>query len=221
MQERKGRWGRVDAEEARPEGPQESGAPSSGASGGPGSDAEVGEGTPGGSQGEGPADGGPASGGREPADAEPVSDFGQGQYIDQLQRLKAEFDNYRKRTLRDREQWWRQAKAELLASLLTILDDADRARAFAASGSGADADGLLRILVKLKETLTQLGLEAMETEPGTLFDPELHEAFMTAPSSDIEEGHIVSTLESGYRFEGEILRRSKVSVSSGSPPEDP
>ena len=151
----------------------------------------------------------------------PVNDSLESQYIDQLQRLRAEFDNYRKRTLRDKEQWWRRAKADLVTELLPILDDSDRARAFAADGKAPDAEGLLQILKKLKETLTQLGLEAMETEPGTPFDPEFHEAFMTTPSAEIETGQIVSTLESGYRFEGEILRRSKVSVSAGCPTEDP
>lgn len=155
------------------------------------------------------------------AEADPVNDSLESQYLDQLQRLRAEFDNFRKRTLRDKEQWWRRAKADLLTEFLPILDDSERARAFAAAGNGPDAEGLLQILKKLKETLTQLGLEAMETEPGTPFDPEFHEAFMTTPSVEVEEGQIVSTLESGYRFEGEILRRSKVSVSAGRPPEDP
>lgn len=150
-----------------------------------------------------------------------VNDLQESQYLDQLQRLRAEFDNFRKRTLRDKEQWWRQAKADLLAELLPVLDDAERARAFAVSGQPVDADGLLQILRKLNEKLTQLGLEAMETGPGTPFDPEFHEAFMTTPSAEVEEGQIVSTLESGYRFEGEIIRRSKVSVSAGRPTEDP
>jgi len=171
----------------------------------------------------GAASAGEGTGGRSEPDlnAAPVNDSLESQYIDQLQRLRAEFDNFRKRTLRDKEQWWRQAKADLLTELLPILDDSERARAFAAAGNVSDVEGLLQILKKFKETLTQLGLEAMETGPGTPFDPEYHEAFMTTPSAEIEEGQIVSTLESGYRFEGEILRRSKVSVSAGCPTEDP
>lgn len=155
--------------------------------------------------------------GAESADPELSGNEVAGQYLDQLQRLRAEFDNFRKRTARDKEQWWRQAKADLLAELLPVLDDRSRAEAFS---EAPDADGLRQILKKLVETLTQLGLEAMETEPGTAFDPELHEAFMTSPSPDVEEGRIVITMEPGYTFEGEILRRAKVSVSSGPATDD-
>lgn len=139
------------------------------------------------------------------------------QYLDQLQRLKAEFDNYRKRNTREREAWWRDARATVLTELLPVLDDVMRARSFVDQGQPADAAGLLLIMKDFVSRLSKMGLEEMTTEPGTEFDPELHEALMAVASNEIPEGRIASTLEPGYLYEGRILRRGKVSVSSGSP----
>lgn len=139
-------------------------------------------------------------------------------YLDQLQRLKAEFDNYRKRIAREKEGWWRDSRASVLSELLPVVDDVKRARAFSERGEPLDPSGLVLILKSFATTMSKLGLEEMDTMPGTEFDPELHEAVLAVPSK-VGEGRIVDTVEPGYLFEGQILRRGKVTVSSGSPPE--
>lgn len=152
-----------------------------------------------------------------PAEVEPTEDLAE-RYLDQLQRLKAEFDNYRKRIAREKEAWWRESRAAVLSELIPIVDDVSRARAYDERGETPDASGLVLILKRFATTMSKLGLEEMDTAPGTEFDPELHEAVLAVPSKEAE-GRIVDTIEPGYLFEGQILRRGKVTVSSGASPE--
>ena len=136
--------------------------------------------------------------------------------IDQLQRLQAEFDNYRKRTLRERQEWQRRAQADLLTRLLPVLDDFDRARAHLGMvEAGSPVEGLVLVLKRLEDAISQSGLVKLTDQPGDPFDPERHEAVQASPSSEIEEGRILMVFESGYAFEGQVLRPSKVKVSSG------
>ncbi len=123
-----------------------------------------------------------------------------------LQRLKAEYDNYRRRVERDRLAVIEQATAGVLALLLPILDDVDRARdhgdltgAFAAVG-----EGLLAVTSKL-------GLEAFG-EAGDPFDPQIHEALLHRESADTDEAVAEGILRPGYRFAGRVLRPAQVSV---------
>ncbi len=142
------------------------------------------------------------------------------EYLDQLQRLKAEFDNYRRRVAREKEEWFRLAKAEVMAGLLPVLDDLRRAREHSdGSDEPPDAQGLLLILKRFEDILAQLGLEEQDTRDGHEFDPEIHEAVLTEPSEETSEGRIVRILEPGYSFDGRMLRPGKVSVSSGRLPE--
>jgi molecular chaperone GrpE len=137
------------------------------------------------------------------------------EYLDQLQRLKAEFDNYRKRTAKEREVWFVQAQAELAEGLLPVLDDLRRAREHEAAGEVAESEGWRLILKRFEDTLGKLGLETQEAEPGREFDPEQHDAVMAEPSADVPEGAILRVLEPGYLFRGRLLRRSRVSYSTG------
>ena len=137
------------------------------------------------------------------------------EYLDQLQRLKAEFDNYRKRTTKEREVWFVQAQAELAEGLLPVLDDLRRARAHEAAGDVAESEGWRLILKRLEEMMERLGLETQEAEPGREFDPEQHDAVMAEPSADVPEGKILRVLEPGYLFRGRLLRRSRISYSTG------
>ena len=137
------------------------------------------------------------------------------EYLDQLQRLKAEFDNYRKRTAKEREVWFVQAQAELAEGLLPVLDDLRRAREHEAAGETAESEGWRLILKRLEDTLERLGLETQDAEPGREFDPEQHDAVMAEPSANVPEGAILRVLEPGYLFRGRLLRRSRVSYSTG------
>lgn len=156
---------------------------------------------------------------RAPGPAEAVlGDVEERGYLDQLQRLQAEFSNYRKRITRERADWDARAKGEALALLIPVLDDLDRAReAHAAMPPSPEAEGLLMILGRLEDILRQAGLERQSTEPGTLFDPEAHEALMTEPSATHEEGRITGTLQPGYVYRGILLRPARVRVSQGPP----
>lgn len=139
-------------------------------------------------------------------------------YLDQLQRVKAEFDNYRRRTAREREQWSLESRAEVLRRLMPVLDDLRRAREHGrAPGEAPDAAGLWLILKRLEEIVAQLGLEEQDASPGTEFDPERHAAVLTAASEEIPEGRILHAVEPGFLLEGKLLRPSKVAVSSGPP----
>jgi molecular chaperone GrpE len=168
----------------------------------------------------GPDAGGPP--GDLPGDLEPspvsTRDDAEAQaadYLNQLQRLKAEFDNYRKRTAREREEWFLHAQAEMAAALLPVLDDARRAREHELASEASDPDGRQLILKRFEDTLEKLGLEKQRAEPGTEFDPEQHDAVMAEPSAEIPEGMILRVLEPGYLFRGRLLRRSRVCYSSG------
>lgn len=136
-------------------------------------------------------------------------------YLDQLQRLKAEFDNYRKRTAKEREDWFLHAQAEVAEALLPVVDDARRAREHEAASEAAEPDGRQLILRRFEDTLEKLGLERQGAEPGTEFDPEQHDAMMAEPSAEIPEGMILRVLEPGYLFRGRLLRRSRVCYSTG------
>lgn len=140
-------------------------------------------------------------------------------YLDQLQRLQAEFDNYRKRVRREQDDWQRGAQSELIGRLLPVLDDLRRAREHAAPEDEPDAAGLVLILRRFEDLLTKAGLEVQAIEPGAPFDPEEHEALIAVPSTEIPEGGIVQVLEPGYRFRERLLRRGKVACSTGPPQE--
>jgi molecular chaperone GrpE len=142
------------------------------------------------------------------------------EYLDQLQRLKAEFDNYRRRVTREREEWFLAARLDMVRQLLPLLDDYLRAKEHVSGPEGSsETAGLLMILKRFEDILTQLGLEKQEIRGGQEFDPEQHEAVMTRPSGEIPEGGILQTVEPGYLYQGRLLRPSRVLVSSGPAPE--
>jgi len=124
-----------------------------------------------------------------------------------LQRLKAEFDNYRKRVERDRVVVAEQARGAVVAQLVPVLDDIDRARAHdeVTGGFKVVADALEAVVGKL-------GLERFGDE-GDPFDPSLHEAVMHSQSPDVDGPTCVSVMRSGYRFAGRVLRPAMVAVA--------
>ena len=138
-------------------------------------------------------------------------------YLDRLQRLQAEFDNYRKRIRREQEDWSRLSQAEIVVLFLPILDDLRRAREHAGEAD-PQAAGPLLILKRLEDVLAKAGLEEQKADPGIPFDPDLHEALLVVPSEQ-PEGAVAQVLEPGYLFQGRLLRRSKVSCSTGPAPE--
>lgn len=133
--------------------------------------------------------------------------------LEQHQRLLAEFDNYRKRANRERAELELRGTGNLIVRLLPLLDDLERARASLAAGDAADRQGLLIILGRLAEILQREGLTQVEASPGTVFDPEKHEAVLTIPTAKIPEGSVAEVLENGYRYGDRLLRPTRVAVA--------
>lgn len=130
-------------------------------------------------------------------------------------RLAAEFDNYRKRSSRERAELSDRAQASFVAELLDVLDDLDR---LVASDPGtplqALREGLSAVDRKLWKELQDAGVERIDPV-GTPFDPALHEAVSTAPAPDHASDHMVSaTFQPGYRFKGSLVRPARVQVYS-------
>jgi len=133
---------------------------------------------------------------------------------DKYLRLRAEFDNYRRRTNKEKVQLISTAAEGTLNALLPILDDFDRAKKNADSDDSTEVftDGVELVYHKLHSTLQQKGLKAMETN-GEAFDPELHEAITEIPAPTEEmKGKIIDTIEKGYYLNDKIIRYAKVVV---------
>jgi len=132
---------------------------------------------------------------------------------DRLLRKGAEFDNYRKRIERERREQSDQAVVDLLLSLLTVVDDFDRALTIEA---GADAEGYRKgvelIYAKLQDVLKKHGVRPIETL-GTDFDPNLHEAVMHEASPDHRDGEVIGELRKGYMLGEKLLRPAMVKVA--------
>jgi molecular chaperone GrpE len=136
-------------------------------------------------------------------------------YLDHLRRLQAEFDNYRKRVQRDAEQHRLRAAEAVVESLLPVMDNMGRALdAAARHEEGQLIAGLELVAGQLHATLEGHGLDEVPVEPGTLFDPNLHEAVLTQASSDYDEGAVLQVLERGYLLHGRLLRPAKVIVAN-------
>jgi molecular chaperone GrpE len=139
------------------------------------------------------------------------------EYLDQLKRVAAEFDNYRKRTARDQESLVARAHERLMKALLPVLDDLERALVAAADHEEASLEeGVQLVARQLRESLKREGLEEIETEGP--FDPHVHEALLSQPS-EAEEGAVIEVLQKGYRLGDRVLRPARVVVSQGVPQE--
>jgi len=135
---------------------------------------------------------------------------------DKYLRLYAEFDNFRRRTNKERAEERQTAGKDVITALLPVLDDFDRAvKAMQTSEDvAAVKEGVLLVQNKLKNILIQKGLKEMEAK-GEEFDPELHEAItnVPAPAEDLK-GKVVDELEKGYYLNDKVIRFAKVVVGA-------
>lgn len=131
---------------------------------------------------------------------------------DKFLRLFAEFENYKRRTSKERLELFKTANQEVMTAMLPIMDDFDRAlNELKKSGDENLLKGIELIHNKLKETLKAKGLERMEVEHGEDFDSEIHEAITQIPApSDKLKGKIVDVVEPGYKLGERIIRYPKV-----------
>jgi len=130
------------------------------------------------------------------------------EYLDALQRLKAEFDNYRKRVARDQQELAARAHERLVKELVPILDDLERALAH----EGDLDEGIRLIHRQFSEALAKEGLTEVPTEGK--FDPHTQEALLSQPS-DAAEGDVIQVLQKGYRLGDRVLRPARVVISAG------
>ncbi|HZQ04588.1 MAG TPA: nucleotide exchange factor GrpE [Gaiellaceae bacterium] len=135
------------------------------------------------------------------------------EYLDALQRLKAEFDNYRKRAARDQSDLVARASERLVKALLPVLDDLERALEAASEHEEAKLEEGVRLVHRaLADALAKEGLVEIETDGA--FDPHTQEALLTQPS-EADEGTVIQVLQKGYRLGDRVLRPARVVVSSG------
>ena len=127
-------------------------------------------------------------------------------YLEQLQYLQAEFQNYKRRIDRQRTEWQDDAVRNFIFQLLPVLDDFE----LYFQHHPAD-DGVKMIYEKLVTVLKNAGLERVTTV--TLFDPELHEAIHVEQNEDVPHGHILEVWQPGYYFKEKLLRPAKVKVA--------
>ena len=131
---------------------------------------------------------------------------------DRYVRLFAEFENYKKRTTKEKMEFFQYANQDMMISMLAILDDFERAlKEIAKTGNEADLQGVELIHQKFKGKLTEKGLKAMEVKAGDSFDVDFHEAItqIPAPSEDLK-GKIVDVIETGYTLHDKVIRFAKV-----------
>jgi molecular chaperone GrpE len=135
-------------------------------------------------------------------------------YLDDLRRLQADFDNYRKRTLREQTARAASASQALVARLLPVLDNFELAVSSAERSRDFDRmlKGVEMVFGELREVLEAEGLVRIEAE-GKPFDPERHEAVIAVEEEDTEPGMVVDIVRAGYELRGKVLRPAMVKVA--------
>ena len=154
--------------------------------------------------------------GKKNKDKERITELEQvlGEAKDKYLRLFAEFDNYKKRTVKERLDLISTAGRDTISAILPVLDDFDRAKKSADDEASSEVftEGVLLVYNKLHGILTSKGVTPMEST-GETFDPELHEAITEIPApSDDMKGKIIDTIEQGYFLNDKIIRHAKVVV---------
>lgn len=148
----------------------------------------------------------PAEGGGKQAD----------EYLAALQRLKADFDNYRRRVGQEQARWGDTAVAGFIVQLLPVVDNLERAMGAAGDGD-AVRQGVELTVRQLRDVLSAAGVTPMETV-GLPFDPARHEAVARGAAPGLDEGLIAEEYRRGYVFRDQVLRPAMVKVSSGETP---
>lgn len=129
---------------------------------------------------------------------------------DKYLRLAAEYDNYRKRSTKEKESLYADVKADTAAVFLTVLDNAERAAAYATDDSEL-AKGVLMLEKQLKDTMAKLGVEEIASD-GEQFDPNLHNAIMHEEDESSPQNTVAQTLQKGYRLGDKVIRHALVKV---------
>ncbi len=142
------------------------------------------------------------------------------EYLTALQRERAEFLNYKRRTAEERERDLGLAGEDLIRKVLVLADDFDRAIDARPESVASDPwfEGLAAIDRKLRQLLESEGVSPIDAGPGTPFDPREHDAIATVPGSGRAEGEIVEQIRRGYRLRERVLRPALVAVAGAPEP---
>ncbi len=136
------------------------------------------------------------------------------EYLDHLQRLQAEFDNYKKRVDREKAELIEYASAELVSELIGIMENLERGVASAKGSDDIDSivKGMEMVSTQLKDILGSRGLKPIEAV-GKKFDPHYHEAMMMTPTDEYPYNTVIEEFQQGYMIKDKVIRYSKVRVS--------
>ena len=137
-------------------------------------------------------------------------------YLDALQRMKADFDNFRKRMERERVQHRASAAREVVVTVLPVLDNLERAVGAITQRDADLGNGVEMVRGQLASVLSAHGLTELEAV-GSPFDPTQHEAIASVPSPDHPEGTVIEVVEKGYRAGDDLVRAAKVVVAAAPP----
>lgn len=143
---------------------------------------------------------------------EPTSEELLAEEKDRYIRLFAEFENYKKRTSKEKMEFFQYANQDMMIAMLAVLDDFERAlKEIAKNGNEADLQGVELIYQKFKNILTEKGLKTMEVKAGDVFNVDFHEAITQIPSPTPDlKGKIVDVIQTGYTLHEKVVRFAKV-----------
>lgn len=147
-----------------------------------------------------------------PVSEEPSTEDLLAQERDRYIRLYAEFENFKKRTIKEKMEFFQYASQDLMVSMLAVLDDFERAlKEISKTGDQAQIQGVELIYNKFKNKLIEKGLKPLEINPGDTFNVDQHEAITSvpAPTEDLK-GKIVDVVETGYQLHDRVIRFAKV-----------
>ena len=132
---------------------------------------------------------------------------------DQFARLAAEYDNYRKRTAKEKETLYQDAKADTIKEFLSVYDNLERAAAAPGGEDDPHKKGLEMIFTQYKELLTKLGVSEIEAQ-GQPFDPERHEAVLHVDDENFGENEVAQVFQAGFTLGGKVIRHAVVQVAN-------
>ena len=132
--------------------------------------------------------------------------------------LYAEYDNYRKRTAKEKDNLYSDAVAKVTGEFLAVIDNIDRAIA-ATNGAGQDSvdkivQGIELVGKQSYEILAKIGVEEIPVERGTKFDPNLHEAVMHIEDEELGENEVAQVFQKGYQYKDRVIRHAVVQVAN-------
>jgi len=136
------------------------------------------------------------------------------EHYDRLLRVAADFDNYKKRATREKEEWTKFANEDLIKAMLPFIDNLERAvnHAEKVEDAGVLIEGVRLTIQQLLQTLNKFGLSSFESV-GKPFDPAMHEAILLAPTDQHKPNQVVEEFQKGYLLNDRLLRPATVSVS--------